>query len=223
MKLGKLSVLATFGSAAWIVASALDWKWASVAIILASTASAIVGLERAARQEPEPGDRLFALWPPGLLGGWLTIASALNVLNVLTAKAAIGPDNATAAASRALSSSLRWSSHSRPAHALGGLSPANLLGASGRLCRRKREPPLGRLGRTRWRLRARRHRGLHPGRRWGMAEPSCRIGVLIKLDVGAQATLEAPARVKSSKTLNQRSFSCQFTLKTSPPDVTNRG
>jgi hypothetical protein len=91
------SVVAISGSAAWIVASALDWKWMSVAIILASAASAIIGLDRAARQETEPGDRLFALWPLGLLGGWLTIASAINVLNVLTAKGVITPDNATVA------------------------------------------------------------------------------------------------------------------------------
>ena len=91
------SVVAISGSALWIVAAALDSKWMSAAIILACAASAIMGLDRAARQEPEPGERLFVLWPLGLLGGWLTIASAINILNVLTAKGVITPDNATVA------------------------------------------------------------------------------------------------------------------------------
>jgi hypothetical protein len=91
------SVLAVSGSAAWIVAAALDWQWMSVAIIVASATLAVIGLDRAAPQDPEPGDRLFVLWPLGLLGGWLTIASAINILNVLTAKGIITPANTTVA------------------------------------------------------------------------------------------------------------------------------
>ena len=34
---------------------------------------------------------MFVLWPLGLLAGWLTIASALNLLTVLTAKGLISP------------------------------------------------------------------------------------------------------------------------------------
>ena len=91
------SVVAMLGSAAWIVVSALDWKWASVAVILVSAASAVFGVSRSAQKPPQPGDRLFALWPMGLLAGWLTIASAINILNVLTAKGLIAPDGALVA------------------------------------------------------------------------------------------------------------------------------
>jgi cell division protein FtsW (lipid II flippase) len=92
------SLVAILGCAAWIVASAKDWKWASVAIILTSASALAVGLGRAAKARPRGAERWLAIWPLGLLGGWLAIASAINILTVLTAKGLIGPETALPAA-----------------------------------------------------------------------------------------------------------------------------
>lgn len=82
----------------WIIASALDWRWLSVVIILIAAGSTLFALWRAV---PEAGtvsatERRIVLWPLGLLGGWLTAAAALNILMVATAEGLIGPANATA-------------------------------------------------------------------------------------------------------------------------------
>jgi hypothetical protein len=69
------------GSVAWIVASVLDWNWATVVIIVVSAVTPIE-LDKAGRKEPEKGDRLFVLWPLGRRLA-LTVASAINVLTVL--------------------------------------------------------------------------------------------------------------------------------------------
>lgn len=91
--------LASFGCGLWILAAALDARWASVAIIIGSAAVAISGLLRLRLRLGGIGwgDRLMALWPITLLAGWLTIASAVNLLTVLTAEALIAPDSHSAA------------------------------------------------------------------------------------------------------------------------------
>ena len=98
--LGWPATVAIAGTGAWIWASALDARWATVAIIVASAVVLIGGLLLAQRRG-EPGtfmDWILAWWPLGLLAGWLTIASALNILTVLTAEAYITPASALPAA-----------------------------------------------------------------------------------------------------------------------------
>jgi len=98
-RLGWPAVISIVGIGAWIWASALDARWASVAIILASTGVLTGGLLVAQREDTQTfGDRILAWWPLGLLAGWLTIASALNVLTVFTAEGLIGPSAALPAA-----------------------------------------------------------------------------------------------------------------------------
>lgn len=93
------AAVAITGCGAWIFASAADAKWLSVGIIVCSAVSLTVGLWRAPRPaRSDTRDRLLVAWPLGLLAGWLTIASAINILTVLTAKGAITPDSAIPAA-----------------------------------------------------------------------------------------------------------------------------
>ncbi|MBR7619477.1 hypothetical protein JKL49_08765 [Phenylobacterium sp. 20VBR1] len=88
------SVVTIAGCGAWILASAFNQQWLSVAIIVISAATMVAGLMRARADAPTPAfrDRLLIVWPLSLLAGWLTIASAINILTVLTAQGVIGPD-----------------------------------------------------------------------------------------------------------------------------------
>ena len=99
-RLGWPSLLAFLGIGWWIVASAFDWEWATVALIFGSLlvllvpmlmeAGTIRALDRADR------DRWTVVWPLGLLAGWLTVASPVNLLTVLTGNGdlpeALSPD-----------------------------------------------------------------------------------------------------------------------------------
>ena len=82
------SIVAIAGCGFWIIASALNLRWASVAVIVVSAATLTLGLLRAARtsRSPDLKSRLFVWWPLSLLAGWLTIAAAINILTVLTAE-----------------------------------------------------------------------------------------------------------------------------------------
>lgn len=90
------SAIAMAGCGAWLVAAALDIKAATVVIITLSAAAMIGGLLAARRADGQlwPEGHRVIFWPLGLLGGWLTIASALNILTVLTSWGVIGPDTA---------------------------------------------------------------------------------------------------------------------------------
>lgn len=83
------SIVAILGCGLWIIASSLDLKWASVGIIVVSAAALTAGLWRWAPAAADLKSRLFAWWPLSLLAGWLTIASAINILTVLTAVGAL--------------------------------------------------------------------------------------------------------------------------------------
>ncbi|MDO8325068.1 MAG: hypothetical protein Q7T23_19270 [Phenylobacterium sp.] len=87
------SAVAIAGCGAWILASAFNAQWLSVAIIVVSAATLIWGLMRARAAAPQPPtrDKLLIVWPLSLLAGWLTIASAINILTVLTAQGIISP------------------------------------------------------------------------------------------------------------------------------------
>lgn len=81
------SMIAIAGCGVWILASAFDARWLSVAIIVTSAASLSWALAKAVgRGNPTSWDQLCVFWPMALLAGWLTIASALNVLTVMTAE-----------------------------------------------------------------------------------------------------------------------------------------
>ncbi len=95
------SVVATFACAVWIVASAMDLKAATIAIILVGAGTAILPLWRRARAASTT-ETLLVVAPNAMLAGWLTIASALNIVNVLTAWTVITPQTALAAALAAI-------------------------------------------------------------------------------------------------------------------------
>lgn len=98
------SVVTIAGCGVWILASALNLRWASVGIIVISAGTLVAALARS----PRPTSRVV-FWPLAMLAGWLTIASALNILTVMTAEGLIA--NAGA-----------W--------ALGGLAVVVLVGAA---------------------------------------------------------------------------------------------
>lgn len=86
------ATVAIAGTGLWIWASALDARWLTVAIIVTCAGYLTFGLVRAVRTAG-PTDlkaRAFVLWPLGMLAGWLTIASALNILTVMTAEGLLG-------------------------------------------------------------------------------------------------------------------------------------
>ncbi|HVY33914.1 MAG TPA: hypothetical protein VG960_05785 [Caulobacteraceae bacterium] len=78
------------GCGLWIIASAFNLQWLSVAVIVASTASLVGGLLAAPRTLSR-AERLWIIAPLTLLAGWLTIASGLNLVTVLTAQGWITP------------------------------------------------------------------------------------------------------------------------------------
>lgn len=85
------SMVAIAGCGLWICASALNWRWASVAIIVVSAATLCLGLIRAAPSAGRPAlpERLCVWWPLSLLAGWLTVAAAINIVTVLAAEGLI--------------------------------------------------------------------------------------------------------------------------------------
>ena len=81
--LGWPSVIAMSGCGAWLLAATLDAKWATVAIITVAAASLCIPLARRYPVQTAADFWLIAA-PLSLLAGWLTIASAINTLTVLT-------------------------------------------------------------------------------------------------------------------------------------------
>lgn len=92
-RLGWPSFFALSGIAAWVVASAADAEWASVVIIFASLLVLLVPLVQSASlfASDSTRRRAFITWPLALLAGWLTIASIVNLLTVLTSQDMISP------------------------------------------------------------------------------------------------------------------------------------
>ncbi|HEX6860218.1 MAG TPA: hypothetical protein VF138_08495 [Caulobacteraceae bacterium] len=89
------SVIAIAGCGVWILVTAVNWRWASVLVILVTTACAILAIWRAA-PETVNSRRWIVLWPLGLLAGWLTAATALNIVTVATMEGLVGAPTATA-------------------------------------------------------------------------------------------------------------------------------
>lgn len=87
-RLGWPSVAALLGIGWWIVASAFDWEWATVALIFGSLLALVIPLVTEAGTiralDRTDRDRWTVVWPLGLLAGWLTVASPVNLLTILT-------------------------------------------------------------------------------------------------------------------------------------------
>jgi hypothetical protein len=80
------SLLAFLGIGAWIFAAAYDAEWLTIALIVGSAAVLIVPLAAAGPTQDDASnrERWLAAYPLALLAGWLSIASAVNILTVLT-------------------------------------------------------------------------------------------------------------------------------------------
>lgn len=87
-RLGWPSALAFAGIGLWIVASAMDWEGATVGLIFMALLALMIPMAQEAstiRALPlKHRDRWMVVWPLALLGGWLTVASPLNLITVLT-------------------------------------------------------------------------------------------------------------------------------------------
>jgi hypothetical protein len=92
------SVGAIAGCGLWIVAASADMKWATVAIIFATAGYALWPLVQHTDtvHEARGAERAVVVWPLGMLAGWLTVASPINLLTVLTAEGVITPATAPA-------------------------------------------------------------------------------------------------------------------------------
>lgn len=86
-----LAIVAIAGCGAWLLASAANVRWLTVVIIVLSAASAWWALHRAKGQSRGRPAAILAVWPIALLGGWLLVASVINVLTVATAEGLITP------------------------------------------------------------------------------------------------------------------------------------
>ncbi len=91
------SIIAMAGCGFWIAAAALNAKWATVAIIATSAFALIFAMLRAPRHRSRAQFWCIIL-PMSLLAGWLTIATAVNALTVLTIAGAITSESATQSA-----------------------------------------------------------------------------------------------------------------------------
>jgi hypothetical protein len=96
--------MAAAGCGLWIVVTSFDGRWLSILVILAAAAAAIVALMRSVglRREASPFARRLTLTAAGLLAGWLTAASVLNIVTVATAEGLIAPAAQTPVALSAL-------------------------------------------------------------------------------------------------------------------------
>jgi hypothetical protein len=92
-RLGWPSAAAFLGIGLWIVAAAFDWEAATIVLIFGSMLVLLIPLLIAApiiRTMPmRDMERWTVVWPLALLAGWLSIASPLNLLTVLTGNNAL--------------------------------------------------------------------------------------------------------------------------------------
>lgn len=91
--LGWPSVIAMAGCGAWLIAATIDAKWATVVIIMVSAAALCVPLVKRYPVQHR-AEFWFVAAPLSLLAGWLTVASAINILTVLTSYGIILPEMA---------------------------------------------------------------------------------------------------------------------------------
>lgn len=77
------SIVAMTGCGFWLIAAGADWTWATVIIIVVSAIALITASIRAPLSASR-SDAIFITIPLSLLAGWLSIASIINALTVLT-------------------------------------------------------------------------------------------------------------------------------------------
>lgn len=93
-RFGWPSALSMLAIGAWLVAAGADWRWATVALIAFAALVLIIPL--ASPTQPTPRrDAILIATPLALLAGWLTIATALNTITVLTAEGFVQDSVAT--------------------------------------------------------------------------------------------------------------------------------
>lgn len=83
------AIVAVAGCGAWLIASGSNARWLTVVIIVVSAAAAWWALHRAKGRAQGPWASILAVWPIAMLGGWLLIASVINILTVATAEGLI--------------------------------------------------------------------------------------------------------------------------------------
>ncbi len=92
-RLGWPSAISFFGIGLWIVTAAMNLKAASVVVILISLTALLVPMVLVSRHIRETSlmdrGRILLIWPLAALAGWLTVATPLNIITVLTAADAL--------------------------------------------------------------------------------------------------------------------------------------
>ncbi len=93
-RLGWPSALSMLAIGAWLVAAGADWRWMTVALIALAALALLIPLA-SPPQAMRRRDALLIVTPLALLAGWLTIATALNAVTVLTSERFVREDLAT--------------------------------------------------------------------------------------------------------------------------------
>ena len=93
-RFGWPSAISMVAIGAWLAAAGADWRWMTVALIVLAAIVLFVPLTARA-PTPKRRDTLLVVTPLALLAGWLTIASAINTVTVLTAEGFVAEDQAT--------------------------------------------------------------------------------------------------------------------------------
>lgn len=99
------SAISMFAIGAWLVAAGADWRWMTVGLIIVAAIALIEPLVSPA-YDIAPRDGWLVVTPLALLAGWLTIASGLNAITVLTAEGLVRSDTSTGWALAGLTASV---------------------------------------------------------------------------------------------------------------------
>jgi hypothetical protein len=93
-RFGWPSALSMLAIGAWLAAAGADWRWMTVALIALAALALIIPLV-SPPQAMRRRDAMMVVTPLALLAGWLTIATALNAVTVLTSEGFVREDLAT--------------------------------------------------------------------------------------------------------------------------------
>lgn len=93
-RFGWPSAISMLAIGAWLAAAGADWRWVTVALIILAAIALIIPLTANAGPT-KARDTLLVVTPLALLAGWLTIASALNTVTVLTSEGFVPEAQAT--------------------------------------------------------------------------------------------------------------------------------